>query len=191
MPIRGDDRHLWERQPGETNRNYAIFEHYLEQGPYSNRSIAETARHFDLSRSYLGVMAKRWSWVARAGAWDDHVSKQKRQDDLLDAIEMRKAQRDAGRKMRRLGMQQLEVLMRKVERGHELTPNETRLLIDAGFKHEAAALGQADAPQQVQHKFENLDVSELSEEQLRRIVVDGEDPAKVLADKLDSMGTMH
>lgn len=191
MPLRGDDRELWEQQPGETGQQFGRFQHYLEQGPYANRSFNETARYFGVSKTLIRTVSRRWSWKARAEAWDAFCARVRRQDDLRDAVEMRRAQREAGRRMRVLGMQELEKLFHKVERGKELSPNEIRLLIDAGFKHEAAAVGQVDAPTEVQHKFKDIDVTQLTEEQLRRLVVDGEDPAKVLQEELGSQDTLH
>lgn len=189
-PIRGDDRDLWERQPDETAGNYAYFEYYLRQDPQA-RSYASTSKAFKVSTAWTNILGNRWSWKARVAAWDAHCARARRAEDMKEVMEMRAAQKRAGRRMREIGFKELEKIEKKLAAGKDLTPNETRLMIDAGFKHEAAALGQADAPSEVQHKFDGINVEKLTEEQLRRIVVDGEDPAKVLATEMNAFDEMQ
>lgn len=189
MPIRGDDRELWARQPKETRGNFDKFEVFLKQDALK-RTKKAVAAHFDVTGGLITILAKRWSWNARIEAWDAHCAREARAEDLKGVLEMRRAQRIAGQRMRKIGFQQLELIEKKLEAGKELTPNEARLMIDAGFKHEAASLGQSAAPEEVQHKFDDINVEKLTDEQLHRIIVKGEDPKKVLAPELNAMDGM-
>lgn len=54
---------------GESNASFARFEQFLRQGP--NRSLAAIARLNGVSRAAIHETARRYSWIARAAAWDD------------------------------------------------------------------------------------------------------------------------
>jgi hypothetical protein len=191
MPIRADDREMWARQPDEPLKTFRIFEVYLNL-PEADRTYRAVAAATPHTSVWAGTMSKRWSWKARVSAWGEHCDKAARAEDLKAVLDMRRAQRIAGQKMRTIGFSELEKIEKKIEAGKDLTVNETRLMIDAGFKHEAAALGQSSAPEEVQHKFDGINVDKLTDEQLHRIVVNGEDPKKVLAAEISAMdGMLH
>lgn len=186
QPIRGDDRDLWEKQPGEPQLLFEAFEGFLRMGPRvrTHRAIALTLKK---SQSWVRTIALRWSWAPRVAAWDAHCARQRREQDLEDVLLMRDEQKQVGRLMRELGLEQLQNLVKRARAGATLTPNEIRLMLDAGFKHEGAALGEATTSVEVKHRFDQINVEKLTDEQLRRIAVDGEDPAKVLKPELEAM----
>ena len=68
-------RNAWDRRPTETNRSFAAFRIYLEQG--QARSTSKVGRSLG-HRS--GHCSARWSaqhdWVDRAAAWDQHHAKE-------------------------------------------------------------------------------------------------------------------
>jgi hypothetical protein len=76
------DRDLWDRQPGESAKAFAAFQHYRDQTP-SSRSILNTAKHIaetvpsrtdnvDSITTQLKVWASpsKWNWVARVEAFE-------------------------------------------------------------------------------------------------------------------------
>jgi len=75
----------WDRQEGETSKAYAAFVAYLELGP--ERSIDAAFRQQNGSRKAAGRpfwwhrWSSKWSWVARAEAFDHH--------ELTEKIEAR------------------------------------------------------------------------------------------------------
>lgn len=54
--------------PRESDRAFARFKHYAEQGP--SRQLQVTARHFGVACSTLSEQARRFSWAERAAARD-------------------------------------------------------------------------------------------------------------------------
>lgn len=60
----------WEQQPGESITAYAMATAYFELGP--QRSLARVARLFGKSTGTIGGYSRRYGWVARARAYDQH-----------------------------------------------------------------------------------------------------------------------
>ena len=64
-------RNAWDRRPTETNRSFAAFRIYLEQG--TMRSLTKVGRQLGHTAP---VQSGKWSvkhdWVDRAAAWDQH-----------------------------------------------------------------------------------------------------------------------
>jgi len=76
-----DERQLWERQKGETQKSYAAFCLYRDAGP--KRSLRATHDTFyGEGRSNLAqitVWSTKWQWVARTAAYDEHLDAQRRE----------------------------------------------------------------------------------------------------------------
>ncbi len=73
---------LWHQRTDESANSYARFRAYLDEGP--ERSLASVARLFGVSREAIRQTAMRFSWPARAQAYDSSCSSI---EDLPAAIE--------------------------------------------------------------------------------------------------------
>ena len=63
--------HVWHRQERETSKAYEAFCIYRDQGP--NRSIQRTASELGKSLTPIRRWVKKWDWMGRALAWDEHL----------------------------------------------------------------------------------------------------------------------
>lgn len=63
----------WDRQPEETPRAHAALRAYLLLGP--SRSLAKMGQEWGGKRTQLERWSSRWSWVARARAWDEEQAR--------------------------------------------------------------------------------------------------------------------
>lgn len=76
----------WERQDGETNKQFEAFVVYRDM---ENRSLRKVAAHFGKS----GALIDRWSsknnWVDRSAAWDNEKDRIARQEQIKEIRKMR------------------------------------------------------------------------------------------------------
>lgn len=63
------DRDHWERQPGETSRQFACFCAYRDMHPLE-RSLAKVGRQLGFSTSYLERLSSKGGWKQRIAEWD-------------------------------------------------------------------------------------------------------------------------
>jgi hypothetical protein len=61
----------WERQPLESERAYAAFVTYRDQG--DERSVRQVARTRELHETQCQRWSGRWRWSERVMAWDRHL----------------------------------------------------------------------------------------------------------------------
>ncbi|QYN17594.1 hypothetical protein [Amycolatopsis sp. DSM 110486] len=73
-PYEGDP---WERQPGETEKQFGRFTVYIET-PAGQRSFAAIARAHDVERSTIQTVAEAFRWRDRAALYDNHRNKVRR-----------------------------------------------------------------------------------------------------------------
>lgn len=73
----------WDRQEGETPKAYTAFCAYRDMG--TERSLEKYARTLggkwqETGRipSHVGAWSSRYSWPARAAAWDEHLDRERR-----------------------------------------------------------------------------------------------------------------
>jgi hypothetical protein len=64
----------WSRMPSESARALDAAREYFKMG--ASRSIASVSRTLGKHVSLLERWSKRWVWVERATAYDDHLAKQ-------------------------------------------------------------------------------------------------------------------
>ena len=64
--------HLFEQQPGESNKAFAAFSVYLSEGP--QRAIESVARKLQKSTAIIGRWSSRWKWNERASAHAGHLA---------------------------------------------------------------------------------------------------------------------
>jgi hypothetical protein len=75
----------WERQPGETARQFAVFREYRDMHPL-DRSLAEVGQKLGISTSYAERLSARFAWVDRVAAFDAE------QDRLAQTTRVRRIQ---------------------------------------------------------------------------------------------------
>ena len=67
-PPEEPERNLWDRQPGETGRQFEVFQQYLGLGP--RRSCNTLAKDIGISRQLVYRWSGRNNWVLRAQAYE-------------------------------------------------------------------------------------------------------------------------
>ena len=72
MPEVLKPEHLWERQPGESEKAFAAFRVGLEMGP--KRSLAAVAQECTRHVSLIKRWASRWEWTRRFAAYADSLA---------------------------------------------------------------------------------------------------------------------
>lgn len=83
-----EEAELWERQPGETPKQWEAFALYRDMG--AERSIQKVADALGKTKPNLGVWSRNNHWVERVTAWDAEVDRLNRLQQVKDIKKMRK-----------------------------------------------------------------------------------------------------
>ena len=83
-----EDLKPWERQPGETPKQWEAFALYRDMG--AERSIQKVADALGKTKPNLGVWSRENHWVDRVTAWDAEVDRLNRLQQIKDIKKMRK-----------------------------------------------------------------------------------------------------
>jgi len=78
--------HPWDRRPGETPYLFSLFVKYRDMGPA--RSLRKMGAALGAGHTQLGNHCSRFDWVDRAGAWDEHLDRERRLEAVVEAREM-------------------------------------------------------------------------------------------------------
>ncbi|MDQ0376506.1 hypothetical protein [Amycolatopsis thermophila] len=87
-PYQGDP---WDRQPGESDRQFARFNDYLEMEP-GKRSFAAVAEKYGLDRSTVADAAEKYRWRERVAQWDGHRTRERRAAIMQQEISLAERQ---------------------------------------------------------------------------------------------------
>lgn len=82
-----NDIALWERQPGETQLEWTIWQHYRDSYPGARPSYKKIAEAAGTTYDYVAKVATRWSFNARMQAWItecDRITLAQRRQEVLD-----------------------------------------------------------------------------------------------------------
>ena len=63
----------WERQPGESEKCFNYFKTYKDMG--TDRTRAKLAVLVGKSKPTMETIAKKWHWIERINAYNDHIEK--------------------------------------------------------------------------------------------------------------------
>lgn len=78
---------LWERQPGETQLEWTIWQHYRDSYPGAKPSYKKIAEKAGCTYDYVVKTASRWSFNTRMQAWItecDRITLAQRRQEVLD-----------------------------------------------------------------------------------------------------------
>jgi hypothetical protein len=152
-PENGGCEPVWGRQHGESDKAFEAFAIYRDLGP--TRSTQEVAIAVAKSAPFIRRWSAKWSWVARASAWDDEADRLRRERDLVERQESRRKMLDThargGAALHEIGSNVLdrfdlsnpetaEVARERIEK---LSLVEAARLTEAGAKMERLARGDA------------------------------------------------
>ncbi len=167
----------WERQPGETNENFARFRTYRDMGP--TRSVNKAYRAYynkpdvpaDRIPSTFSTIASKWEWNERARAWD-------MENDRLHLLENQMAARKMAKrhaKVANLFIDRLTERLLQID-ADKLSPSDLARWFEVASKIERLSLGEASEVSKVhQHTTgqsdsqATIDIRSLSNEQLKNL----------------------
>jgi len=164
-------RQQWERQPKEGEAPWKAFQHYLQQK--GRRSIKVTAEAFDRTYQHFRGHSRKFHWLARAKAWDEHLAAA---GDAAAVDEVEALRREHIRdlaQLRRVGTKALAQLeeLQDADGGKDAAPAVQ------GATATKMVLGAVNAERtihdQVTERVENrqkVDLAGVSPEQARRIL---------------------
>lgn len=138
VPITNLREPEWEKQPGESPKQWAYFQLYRDLG--SERSVTEVANQSDLEPGHLYDIGKRWRWKDRCDAWERHL-------DEIKVKEYEEAGRTMARRQATLGIllqEKAEGALKKLVYDEENQPSakDVVVLAEAGVKIERLARGE-------------------------------------------------
>lgn len=130
-------RKPWDRLPKETPRLFERFVRYRDMDPIE-RSLSAVAQHFGVSKQAMDQLSRKYKWVARVKAWQDHQDAFVQRRQLNALAEMNARQMKLGRGMQAVATRKLVELKNK-----DLTPLDVARLGVNGVKIERLAAGES------------------------------------------------
>lgn len=137
-PITGEP---WAKQAGESAAAWQAFVRYRDMG--AGRSTAKVAQALGKSKALMDRWCNRWSWVARAEAWDEELDRQRRDVQARAVREMAERQAKAGMVLQARGLEGLKFLS-----SDKLSAADAVRLVMEGAKLERLARGEPGEPAQ-------------------------------------------
>lgn len=113
---------IWEKQSGETAREYEYFSVYRDMG--AERSVAKVARERRKTVQHLGSISKKRNWVARCRAYDDYRAKKVLQEKEKVREDMSKRHLSYMKALGSIAMLPIQALVDRLKK----YPDETRNL---------------------------------------------------------------
>lgn len=126
----------WERQDGETPKQFEAFAVYRDMG--EERSLAKVGRALGKSKALMDRWSSANSWVERALAWDDEQDRIARQEQIKDIKKMRKRHADVANAMIVAATKGLKSIM---ENPKDIKPNDVARLVEVASKLERISRG--------------------------------------------------
>lgn len=154
----------WHRQPGESSKAFHAFMLYRDMLP-KERSLAKLHKnHFKTaSKRWLAEWSRKYSWVARATAHDEHLAAVRAEAQEQAIIEMVERQAKEGMALQHKGIEKLQATKPK-----DMTVGTAIRAVDVGVKIERTARGEPTEIVKGEHTLRP--VRELTDEELERII---------------------
>jgi len=167
---------LWDQQPKESSRAFAVFVVYRDLG--LRRSCSAVAEHLKTGASSVLELSKRHNWQERVKAWDAYVD-QETQKEQLEAVRiMKKRQISLALKAQKAAEKGLRKFIAQFNNDNILPsamkPDGLAKLMESGCRIERL---NRDEPEQnvtltQSSKFDNLTLEEC--ENLRALIAKAE-----------------
>ena len=167
----------WERQPGETFKQFEAFTLYRDG---TQRTIASTARVLgSYNADTVGIWARKWGWEERAYAWDNEVDRRLRNAESEELRSMRKRQVQIGIGMQKAATHELQALVKYVEhverkaqasgviRKPFVSVRDIVRLVDTGTRLERLNMGEPGAIIDVRDPEKQQELDALSKDELK------------------------
>lgn len=103
------DGGVWERQEGESTKDYAAFRIYRDLPPLQ-RKLSTVAQRAEISERQARQLANEWNWRGRVEEWDDLVHQTEDRERLEAIRQMHQLHRAAGRSVMNKALQALQML---------------------------------------------------------------------------------
>lgn len=162
-----DEALPWERQGHETALAFYRFAAYRDLGP--TRTLRAAAARLGIGQATIANLATKHKWRARADAWDTHLDKAARDEEIAAVREMRRRHISLGLQLQRASAQGLRILRIAMAADSERI-NLTQIvqLVRAGTEIERLSRGEPTEIAETRGPPPTtLDLSVLSVEQLR------------------------
>ena len=128
--------HPWERQDGETSKQFEAFVVYRDMG--EERSLVKVAERLSKSAQLMSRWSSANNWVERVAAWDGEQDRILRLEQIKDIKRMRKRHADMATSMITAAAKGLKKIMEKPE---EMKPNDVARLVEVASKLERISRG--------------------------------------------------
>lgn len=164
----------WERMPRETDSSWALFVTFRDsaypEGPggrFQPRNLVPLAEALGLSVTYLRHLSSTFSWFPRAGSYDRALDAAKVEEEIGEAVRVRRRHLRLLSKARLYAENELDKLVGKSQDPNvaSATPREIRELLDMVITKER--LLQGEHTDHVLHegewKLEDLTLEELED----------------------------
>ena len=124
----------WERQDGETPKQFEAFVVYRDLG--EERSLSQVAQKLNKSKQLLGRWSSANNWVERCAEWDREQDRIARQEQIKSIKEMRKRHANIATAMLVKSAQALKKIPLE-----EIKPNDISRMVEVGSKLERLSRG--------------------------------------------------
>lgn len=194
IAVFAEDRPIWERQPGETDKAWSAFVAYRDLPPME-RTYEQAARVLRKQRtSGYAVVIREWAakygWRQRVFEYDRHQDQERQRTRLEEYARTQREMMLVATSMWKLAAKDLMRWHKKIDKAKEdepiLSPSDARALADAGMKLSQVLAGEPDSIQQQRHEFTVDD----ERKALRSLLMDRDALAAMdlIAEKMDGVG---
>lgn len=143
----------WERQTGETDKQFQAFAIYRDMGPA--RALADVGRELGKTKAAMEPWSVKNRWVERASKWDDEADRLQRERDQVERQAARMKMVDENIQLGRAFKTMVAKGLRtydnpELPRGRKvesLTPSELARFAEVGVRIEREARG--DTPERL------------------------------------------
>lgn len=146
----------WDRQPFERSRAYAAFCVYRDLG--AQRSLQAVSEKIGKTRSLLSQWSRKWEWVKRVEAWDNHLDgialKEQEEAAKQAKIEMTRRHLNIAKALQAVsaaGINHLNEVARAKDNKLDLSPMEISKMAELGVKLERLIEGETTESIQENH----------------------------------------
>ena len=162
----------WERQPGETEKQFEAFAIYRDLG--SERSVNEVCKRLSKSRTLISKWSSQNQWVSRATAYDNDLQRQAHRKARKQAADTKKRHVQIAMSLEKKALEALNLLKPEEMTARDIKETlrlaieiERKILIDDfDIQDQAEIPGQ---PDEQTAESATINVAGLSNEELNQL----------------------